>query len=338
MSKTVIGYDAGTAHQIAASDAGVDIQKNCFLTIDKKATTKKQLKKLNVPYVELNKELHLIGQDASNYSAIFPNSTLKRPMANGLLNPAQTDALPVLRHIVGTLIGGEASPGSIVAYSVPANPIDENREVDYHRDVLKEIIEFYGYKAIPVNEAHALGLASLKDDRYTGISCSLGAGMSNLAVSYLGMSSLTFSVTKGGDWLDEMVAKELNINPAKAQKIKESGDYSIDPNSSERLSREHNAIKSYYESLIRYVLANIANQFENSEDTPVFPEPVPFVLGGGGAMPNGFLELFKEQFTQQDFPVEISEIRLAEEPLINIAQGCLEHAKMEIEEDEEEQI
>jgi len=44
--------------------------------------------------------------------------------------------------------------------------------------------------------------------------------------------------------------------------------------------------------------------------------------------------LFQEQFTQDDFPIDISEIRLVEEPLTAVARGCLEEAKLGAEEDE----
>lgn len=337
MSKSIIGYDAGTSHQISASGAGVDIQRNAFLTIEKGSTTKKQLKRMKIPYIEIEGQLHLVGQDAINYANILPNSELKRPMAKGMLNPLEADAFPILRHIISTLIGGGASPGSIVCYSVPGTPIDDDREVNYHSDTLKEIIESLGFRAIPVNEAHALGLVGLKNDNHTGIALSFGAGMMNACVVYKGISALTFATTKSGDWIDQNVSKDTGISVAKAQKIKEGQDYSISPNSTNRLNREHNAIKSYYSSLIRYTLANIANQFNNSENTPVFPNEVPIVIGGGTAMVPGFIELFKSEFTQSDFPIPISEVRIVEEPLIAVALGCLEEAKMEGEEGEDDE-
>lgn len=331
-----IGLDCGTGNFVVASDAGIEIQRNAFLTIEKEATTKRQLKRMKIPYVEIEGQLHLIGKDAFNYSNIFTNKELRRPMKDGLLNPTEQDALPVLRHIVRTLIGADASPGSKVVYGVPAPPIDAEREVDYHEDVLKELIEMNGFKARAMNEGVALGMAGLADDQYTGISISFGSGMANVAVMYMGMSAIKFSVSKSGDWVDTQVSADCGISKSKAQQIKEKGNYSISPHSEERLSREHNAIKSYYSALIRYVLANIANQFSSSEDTPVFPDEVPIVVGGGTAMPEGFVDLFKEQFTQSDFPIDVGDIRLVDEPLTAVARGLLEEAKLEAEEEDED--
>jgi len=220
-----------------------------------------------------------------------------------------------------------------VVYCVPGTPIDVDRQVDYHSDVLKQVIEFYGFKARSINEAVALGFAGLADDNYTGISISFGAGMANIAVMYMGISALQFAVSKSGDYIDSQVAADCGISVAKAQQIKEKGDYSIAPVMNAK-TREHNAIKSHYGALIRYILANIAAQFEDADDTPTFPDQVPIVVGGGTSMAEGFIELFQEQFTQDDFPIDISEIRLVEEPLTAVARGCLEEAKLGAEEDE----
>lgn len=290
---------------------------------------------MRIPYIELDGNLHLIGQDAINYANILPNAQLRRPMAKGMLNPLEEDAFPILRHIISTLIGGGASPGSIVCYSVPGAPIDEDREVDYHSDTLKDIIETLGFRAIPVNEAHALSLVGLENDDYTGIALSFGAGMMNASVCYKGISALTFATTKSGDFIDQNVSKDTGVNQAKAQSIKERADFSIAPGS-KGLTREQNAIKSYYGSLIRYTLANLANQFNNSENTPVFPDETPIVIGGGTAMVPGFIELFKSEFTQADFPIPVGDIRLIEEPLVAVAKGCLIEAKMEGEDEEDD--
>ena len=36
----------------------------------------------------------------------------------------------------------------------------------------------------------------------------MGAGMCNIAVMYQGMTALSFSVSRGGDWIDECVSQD----------------------------------------------------------------------------------------------------------------------------------
>jgi actin-like ATPase involved in cell morphogenesis len=329
------GLDCGTGNYVAASEDGVKIQRNAFLTIDKSPTTIKSLKRLNVPFVEINKRLHVIGKSAYDYAQIFGNKDLKRPMSKGLLNPSERDALPVLREIISSLLGKPSEDGEVCVYCVPSKPIDKETLVDYHEDVLSTMIESIGYKARSIKEAEALGYAGLSDNNnnLTGISISMGAGMANIAIMYQGLVALTFSVSRGGDFIDQHVSLDTGIPLAKAQFIKESNKIDLSDNTiyDEDNEREVHAIRSYYQVLIKYLLDNIANQFEINEAMPHFPEAVPIVIGGGTSMIKGFIEVFKAQFNQKEFPINISEIKLVEEPLTAVARGCFMDAALEDE-------
>ena len=66
-----------------------------------------------------------------------------------------------------------------------------------------------------------------------------------------------------------------------------------------------------------------------------FPEAVPIVIGGGTSLVKGFLDVFNEQFDQDEFPIPISEIVHIEDAHTAVARGCLSEAQL-IEEDDEE--
>lgn len=330
---THIGLDLGTMNIIRADGSGIDLVRNVFLTLPEGQTSKKQLKKMKVPYIEVEGRLYLIGQEAFDYANIFENIELQRPMQSGLLNPVEQDALPIMRTMIAKLIGTSETGDGVVVYSVPGQTLDMDRKVDYHENVLGEIIESLGFIAKPLNEAVAVANVGLADDNYTGLAASFGSGQVNVCVMYRGMSALQFSLAKSGDWISQQIAADCGISLAKANKIKETQNYSISPTSSDRKTREQQAAKTYYAALIRYALANISHRFSESESTPVFPESVPFVLAGGTAMVNGFVDLFKEQFTQNDFPIDIGDIRLVDEPLTAVSRGCL--AEAELEDDDE---
>jgi hypothetical protein len=59
------------------------------------------------------------------------------------------------------------------------------------------------------------------------------------------------------------------------------------------------------------------------KDLPSFTDPVDIVCAGGGALIQGFAEVFKEEVAKVKFPLQLKNIRLAKEPLNSIAQGCL---------------
>jgi len=337
------GIDCGTSFYIAATEDKIKKQRNAFLTVDGEVKqVKLMLKRQRIPFVEKAGKVHIVGQHAFNYAQIFSTSELKRPMKSGLLNPTEKDALPVLNAIIGELLG-EAKDGETCVYCIPSKPIDVQREVSYHEDVLRTIIEQYGYSVKKIEEAVAIGYEGLVDTQLTGVAISMGAGMCNIAVMYQGMTALSFSVSRGGDWIDENVSMDTGVSRAKVTSIKENSN-TLDLSSAnyqniyEEDTDEANvliAIRSYYGALVNYLLTNLKVQFEGVENVPNFPDPVPIVIGGGTSLVKGFLDVFNEQFDQNDFPIPISEIIHIEDAHTAVARGCLSEAQL-IEEDDEE--
>ena len=337
------GLDCGTSFYIAATEDTIKKQRNAFLTVDGEVNqVKRMLKRQGIPFVEKANKVHIVGQHAFNYAQIFSTAELRRPMKSGLLNPTEKDSLPVLNAIIGELLG-EAKGKETCVYCIPSKPIDVKRETSYHEDVLKTIIEQYGYTVKVIEEAVAIGYEGLVDTQLTGVAISMGAGMCNIAVMYQGMTALSFSVSRGGDWVDENVSMDTGVPQAKVTNIKETST-TLDLSSAtyqniyEEDTDEANvliAIRSYYGALINYLLTNLKVQFEGVENVPNFPEPVPIVIGGGTALVKGFLDVFNEQFDQDEFPIPISEIVLIEDAHTAVSRGCLSEAQL-IEEDENE--
>jgi len=337
------GLDCGTSFYITATENKIKKQRNAFLTVDGEvAQVKRMLKRQGIPFVEKAGKIHIVGQHAFNYAQIFSTAELRRPMKSGLLNPTEKDALPVLNAIIGELLG-DAKDGETCVYCVPSKPIDVQREVSYHEDVLRTIIEQYGYSVKKIEEAVALGYEGLVDTQLTGVAISMGAGMCNIAVMYQGMTALSFSVSRGGDWVDDNVSMDTGVPKAKVTNIKESSN-TLDlstanyQNIYEEDTDEANvliAIRSYYGALINYLLTNLKVQFEGVENVLNFPEAVPIVIGGGTSLVKGFMDVFNEQFDQNEFPIPVSEIILIEDAHTAVARGCLSEAQL-IEEDDEE--
>lgn len=337
------GLDCGTSFYIAATEDTIKKQRNAFLTVDGEVNqVKRMLKRQGIPFVEKANKVHIVGQHAFNYAQIFSTAELKRPMKSGLLNPTEKDSLPVLNAIIGELLG-DAKENETCVYCIPSKPIDVQREVSYHEDVLRTIIEQYGYNVKKIEEAVAIGYEGLVDTQLTGVAISMGAGMCNIAVMYQGMTALSFSVSRGGDWVDENVSMDTGVSKAKVTNIKETST-TLDLSSAtyqniyEEDTDEANvliAIRSYYGALINYLLTNLKVQFEGVENVPNFPEPVPIVIGGGTALVKGFLDVFNEQFDQDEFPIPISEIVLIEDAHTAVSRGCLSEAQL-IEEDSDE--
>jgi len=61
----------------------------------------------------------------------------------------------------------------------------------------------------------------------TGMAASFGGGMVNVCLTIYGEPVVTFSLGKGGDWIDTSVARALDMNVSAVQHNKETLDVDI---------------------------------------------------------------------------------------------------------------
>ncbi len=316
------GLDVGTANLVSAvseptGDVAIQIQRNAFIDIEADDYTKNMLTRLNVQYVVVNGKMVVVGDPAFELANIFNRST-RRPMKDGMISPDEADAMPIEKMLLHQLLGDPKAEGEICYYSVPAEPIDADMNVIYHQGVFSGLLKGLGYTPKPLVEGHAVVFAELAEDDFTGIGISCGGGMFNICVSYKSIPALSFSTTRGGDWIDRNVAKVLGISTSRATSIKEKVDNLQNPR-----SREEEAVEIYYRNLISYTLENIKTRFESSEGMPQFPGAISIVTAGGTSMVPGFIDIFKDEFKSVNFPIEVKEIRLADDPLYSVSKGCL---------------
>ena len=88
----------------------------------------------------------------------------------------------------------------------------------------------------------------------------------------------------------------------------------------------HQVIGVYYDDMIRSLVTALKDAFARTKNLPTFNRPVPMVLSGGTALPPGFRDRFEKILWEQDFPITVSEIRLAQNPLHSTAKGALVYA------------
>jgi hypothetical protein len=220
--------------------------------------------------------------------------------------------------IIKKVLGEPSVPNESVFFSIPAESVDRENNVVYHQGLFQGILQKLGYSATPMNEGHAVTFAELAADDFTGIGISFGGGMVNICVAYKTIPALTFSVARGGDWIDQNAANVLGLPSSKCTFIKESGMDIRSPK-----GRDQEAITIYYRNLISYTILNIRNRLMMGRDLPNFAEPVDIVCAGGTSMINGFIEVFADEMQKVKFPIAIKQIRLAKEPLNTVSQGCL---------------
>jgi hypothetical protein len=162
-------------------------------------------------------------------------------------------------------------------------------------------------------------LSELSEDDYTGIGISMGGGMCNICLSYLSVPVVAFSLQKGGDYIDSMVGASVGEPATKIKTIKE-GSLNLTRPPKDRVET---ALDIYYVDLVSTMLNTLEKIMKTSDKIPKIAKPIPIVLSGGTVLPTGFKELFEKTLRKVDLPLEISDIRIAEDPLNTTAKGAM---------------
>lgn len=325
-----IGLDVGTNMIIAStmSDNGGTVfkmQRDCYYMITPKSEVNKNSIRISLDkrqanyFIDEDSSFIVVGEDALDVS-IERNDVAERPLQKGVISPKNKRSLPILKRIIKDLVGTTDIHGSKVVYSIPGAPEDSQFNISYHSEIIGSYLKELGFsESTPINEAFAVGISSLLDDGLTGITCSFGAGMCNICVICEGDAMIEFSLTKSGDFIDESVGTALDLSPSMIQKEKETGVDLLNPK-----TEIETAIAVYYGVVIKYILSNIAFELAaRKKDLPIFRTGIPIVLAGGLALAKGFVEKVEEVLATIDFPLKISEVRLANDPLTTVANGCL---------------
>jgi hypothetical protein len=319
------GLDIGTMNLVSARQTGSGDQvetkriRDAFLDLD--LEVKKTLRLSKVDYVEKDGSLIVLGDSALTMANLFKRE-VRRPLSRGVISAGELDAQQILSLLIANVVGTPVAPKEHCYYSVPAAPVDdEHQDIIYHQEVFKKILVELGYTPHPMNEAMAIIYSQCAQDNFSGLSVSFGSGMGNIALAYQTVKGMDFSVARGGDWIDQHAAKATGSTAARMCSIKEKGVDLAAPK-----SRDEEALAMYIRALIKYVLENIAIQFKKVSAGMDLPEPIPFVVSGGTSRATGFMQVFNEEFEavkKKGFPIQISEIRMAKDPMTAVAEGLL---------------
>lgn len=329
-----VGLDIGTMNIVSARHPEGKTPKilrirDSFISLP--ASSRKMLNLSKTPYVVRGDELLVLGDEALEIANMFGQES-RRPLKDGLVSATEVEALPVLKLLIQNVLGSPETEGEHCYFSVPAPPIDQDgKSVIYHQGVFTKIVSECGYTPHPSNEAMAIIFAETAKESFSGIAISFGSGMSNVAIAYNTIEGLTFSIARGGDWIDSNSAMAVASTHSRMTAVKESGFDLLNPR-----NREEEALAYHYRSLIEYVLDNIANQFRALKGKFHLPKPIPLVVSGGTSKAGSFMEYFTQIFEKERsrFPIEVSEIRHAKDPLNAVALGMMIQSMQEYSDDE----
>jgi hypothetical protein len=206
-----------------------------------------------------------------------------------------------------------------VCFTIPAPPLGAEGSLTYHEATLRQILTELNYEPVSINEGLAIVYSELESSNYTGIGISCGGGLCNVCLAYLSVPIISFSIPKAGDYIDTSAA---SVTGERANRIRLTKEDSFHFNGF-FADKVHQVLGVYYDDMIRSLVTALKDAFTRTSNLPKFNRPIPMVLSGGTALPAGFRDRFEKLLWEQDFPVTVSDIRLAQNPLHSTAKGAL---------------
>jgi len=317
------GLDFGSANICASarSRAGgkvlLNVQRNAFIEVKADGFTQSLLRKFGIACLVRGDRAYVLGDVAFELATIF-DKVIRRPLKGGESEP---EGAFIVRHLLERILGRPQKAGEICVYSVPGEPVDGDRNFIYHLGVLEEAVRQLGYTPRPMLESHVIIQAEFKESAYTGVGLTCGGTTFNVCLACKGVPALSFSTPRGGEWVDQNVAKAIGMAVSQVTAVKERGMHLFHPQ-----DHVEAAIAIYYRHLIQYTVETIQRKFNASDAVPSFGAPIDLVCAGGSATIGGFVEMFREELQKVPLPMTIADVRLAQNPFEAVAAGCLKAA------------
>jgi hypothetical protein len=276
------------------------------------------LKKEQVPHAVEGAQMVIYGNESQRFASML-NMEIRRPMTRGVLNPGEPDSVKLIRELVSSLMGKSAQKTQKVCFSVPAAPLGSEEATSYHETTVQQVLNELGCQATSINEGLATVYSEMESSNFSGIGISCGGGLCNVCIAYLSVPVISFSVPKAGDFIDYSAASVTGERANQIRMLKEQSFY-LNGASSDKVQQ---VLGVYYDEMIRALVTALNDGVSNARSIPRFGHPVPLVLSGGTANPKGFRDRFEKILRESAFPIELSEVRMAKDPLTTTARGAL---------------
>ena len=316
-----LGLDVGTSRIVVArgmDQPHYESELNAFITLPYSRLAESLLQREGVFHEVSGGELVVSGNDAQRFAEVFHVET-RRPMLRGVLNPQEPHSLAVMRGIITRLVGKAGAAGRKIFFSIPAPSLEGNSAIAYHEASIQQILKQLGYNAQAIQEGLAVVFGEMSGSNYTGIGISCGSGLCNVCLAVLSVPVISFAVPKAGDYIDAQAAS-VTGELATRLRVQKELNFVVNGLSGDRVQ---NALSVFYDDVIQTLANALRSTISSTQRLPKLDQSVPIVLSGGTAIPKGFLNRFTTALGTEDFPIKISEVRVAEDPLNSTARGAL---------------
>lgn len=342
-----VALDVGTFFLVKSrldeigNDTEFTVQRNCFLQTVTSDDTEEILKENKWAYVKHGDDYYIIGEHAIQLKNLLTLNSkdkeilvtkvgdLRRPMKSGVLNTGEEKlSVAIIQKLIGNLLGPPQGKNECLCFCAPGDAVDQNITTVFHKTMLTSFMKSLGYDVECINEAMAVIYSErpVADDPneeggiapFSGLAFSFGSGMSNCCFAYKKLPLISFSVAKGGDYIDQEASKVAGLDVSAMTRFKET---KLNLNNIDYSDMRQAALDIFYQNLIEHALTNTINKF--NQLTTKIESSIEIIIAGGTSMVPGFLDKFKQILGTLEVPFTIKNVRMAKNPFYAVSNGCL---------------
>lgn len=329
-----IALDIGTSRLRSIRREGVELigrsMPAAFSLVDDDPTSRALLAKAELPFAAGEGQLALVGDSALDHAAAF--QTLPLPLLPGGMVPVDDPpARQLLGSIIESLLPEAVQILSPCAVLLPVASMNDESSTDF----VTRLVGLRGYRPLLVTPTHALALATLSTEGFTGVCMTIGAGGCSMSLVHCGRELAAVQDERGTHDIDSRIAtaERRFIHGAKGERYLDTESARRQREAlSDGLARPATAFGSQVAALYRELLQAITGDFAaRLREVRVgrFETPLPVVCAGGGTRAAGFPAMLSSVIASSEMPLRLAPARVAPFDEYLFARGALIHAELE---------
>ena len=329
-----IALDIGTSRLRSIRRDGVELigrsMPAAFSLVDDDPTSRALLARAELPFAIGEGQLALVGDAALDHAAAF--HALPLPLLPGGMVPVDDPpARQLLASMIESLLPEAQQILSPCAIVMPAASMNDESSIEF---VLR-LVRLRGYRPLLVTATHALALATLSAEGFSGVCVSVAAGGCSISLVHCGRELTCIQQETGTHFIDSRIAtaeRRFVHGP--------DGERYLDTESVRRqrealadsLMRPTSPLGSQVAGLYREVLEAISSDFASrvvEDRLGRFDTLMPVVCAGGGTRPTGFAALLTSVLGATSLPFRMAPVRVAPADDFLFARGALIQAELQ---------
>ncbi len=294
-----IGLDLGSTQFRSLRRHGQRlVGRNCpcvFAMIADTLTNRRMIERDDLPFLELDHELVLIGDAAMAWSDHAPVA-IRPLLPDGKLPADDGLARELLAFLIDAVLPPATFRNETCAMTIPGELFPDQPGLE--RDYFSKLVKLRGYEQVIVGQGMAAVLAELGDAGFSGIGISLGASQTEFALVHCGAEQARCSIPWGTAEIDDQLAGDNDQIMT---------DFLVE------------------------LLIEAGLRINRHDGFRVVSRPVSIVCCGGLAQRTNFEQHLQRAWDRAAWPIPVRALRVAPDAIYTITRGCLIQAKLELQ-------